>query len=692
MKKATSFLYRNPFTLFLLFLFIVYLPVFLPFFHLKNDLITQNLPTRFVISESLYSGYFPWWNPYIHYGLPQYGDMNNGFWNPILWLIAKTAGYSVYTITLEEMFYLLIGGWGMYKLVKELFSKDIALLTGLAYMSCGYAVGHLQHFIWITGVAFFPFVLLYFIRVNKNPLLKNFTGCSISVLFFSSSVHPGLIIGAAYFFVFVILFIYLFRNSVTKELYSKNFIIRNTVLLGLSAICSMVVIISNLEMLHHISRGDKVTLDESLLSPTTLQSYFSLLFPLPVHKTHFFNTDISMRNVYGGITMFIGLIFFFTTKNKKIILYCLVPLLFFILLASGGWFKTFAWKFLPYTGYVRMNGEFTYFAMLILFILSAAGLNGLIHNNNYCRLLIKPFNVLLFLFSATTIISLTLIFFTQSSIFFHSANASGKFLIKSLFENLSFADLLFIQSVISLLSLWLIKKYKFEKASSMFIFSINMILITWLCLPYTGLGMKSKKEMQQVINSSAKGIQLQELTPISKTKLITAENKREYVMLSSFSKKIGNLEMEDYPVQLKSSAAFFSDSVLISFINQQAWLFLSSDTLVNSSTNFDSSAIKVIENGPGKIKCIINNSGYKFLVLLQNNYPHWRVSMDGKEVKHSTAFKTFISVPISDGDHAIEFNFNPKPIRIALQINIVILILLLFLLCIKSMRNRSLFK
>jgi hypothetical protein len=290
------------------------------------------------------------------------------------------------------------------------------------------------------------------------------------------------------------------------------------------------------------------------------------------------------------------------------------------------------------------------------------------------------------------VIALITIFTAKSSFVFTSSNSAGKYFIKSLFEDLSFSDLLLIQSLIGLLTVWLIKKYKFNFTASTFILCINLIIITWLCLPFTGLGMKSKKEMQQVINSTPKGIQLQELTPVSKTNLITPENKREYIMLSSFSKKIGNAEMEDYPVQLKSSAEYFSDSALTGFINQQAWLFLSSDTSVNASASFDSSMIRVIENGPGKIKCSINNGGYKFLVLLQNNYPYWQVSIDGKEVNHFTAFKTFITVPVTDGNHIIEFIFNPKPIRTALQINIVILILLSVLLSVKNIRNRKLFK
>jgi len=692
MKKAASFLYQKPFWLFFLFLFIVYLPVFLPFFHLKNDLITQNLPTRFVISESLYSGYFPWWNSYIHYGIPQYGDMNNGFWNPFLWLIAKNVGYSVYTITLEEMFYLLIAGFGMYKLIKELFSKDTALLTGLAYMCCGCAVGRLQHFIMIPGLAFFPFVLLYFIRTHKTPTVKNFIASGLSVFLFISATHPSQVIGGSYFFLFVILFIHLFRNSATKKFYNENFWKINFLLLIIAGLCSPVIIVSNLEVLQHISRGSRVPAEYAQFASTTLQSYLSVLFPLAVHKSNFFHTDISMRNVYGGLALVVGLFFYFKNTNRKIILFSLFPLLFFMLLASGGWFKTFAWHALPLTGFVRINGEFTYFVLLILFLLSSAGLHSLLQKDNYRQLLITPIKWLLMLFLATALISLIIILTTKSAFIFTNSNAAGKFFIKSLFEDLSFGDLLLIQSLIGFSIIWLVKKYKFNHAASLFILCINLIITTWLCLPFTGLGMKSKKEMQQVINSRPKGIQLQELTPVSKTKLITPENKREYIMLSSFSKKIGNPEMEDYPIQLKSSAVFFSDSVLTAFINQQAWLFLSSDTLVNVSTNFDTSTIKVIENGPGKIKCRISNSGFKFLVLLQNNYPHWEVSIDGNEVKHFTAFKTFISVPVTNGNHIIEFNFNPRPIRTVLQINIAILVLLSLLLCVKNIRNRILFK
>jgi hypothetical protein len=692
MKRTAAFLYRYPFLMFLLFLFAAYLPVFLPFFHLKNDLITQNLPTRYVISEGLYSGYFPWWNPYIHYGIPQYGDMNNGFWNPVLWVIAKTVGYSVYTITWEEMFYLLIGGWGMYKLIKDLFTKDVALLTGLAYMCCGYAIGHLQHFIWITGVAFFPYVLLFFLRVNKNPVIKNFIGGGISVFFFAASTHPGLIIGAAYFFLFAIVFIYLFRKTVAKEYCSTKFWLINFLFLVFACVCSLVVIVSNLEVIQHISRGNKVSLGEALLHPTTLQSYLSLVFPLAVHKSDFFNTDISMRNVFGGIGLIAGLFFYFKNTNRRIILYSLIPFLFFILLASGGWFKTFAWKVLPFTGFVRLNGEFTYFSLLILFLMAAAGLDSLLKQRNYKTNASKFCNWFILFFVGTAVVSLILIFITKSSVIFSGINGGGKVFIKSVIDNLSFTDLFFIQSLVMAISAWLIKKFISSPAYSLFFIAANLIFTTWLCLPFTGLGMKSKKEIQQTINASQKGIQIQELVPVNQIQFISVEDKNELMLLSSYSKKIGHPEKESYPVELSSSADYFNDTALTNFINRQGWMFLSTDTTIDALTDFSDSSISVSQAGPGDIRCTVNRGIYKYLILLQNNYPYWHVSIDKMHVRHFTAFKTFIAIPLPYEKNRVQITFNPQPIKKALWVNVVILLLFGIVLSREKWRNKKLFK
>src|ERR1700704_1004848 len=103
---------------FTLVLIIAFLPVSSFLFFLKNDAFNGYFPPKFFMSESLHAGHLPLWNPYINYGIPQYGDMSSGYWNPLTWLIAGTVGYNAYTFTIEVLAYLFIGGIGVYKLCR----------------------------------------------------------------------------------------------------------------------------------------------------------------------------------------------------------------------------------------------------------------------------------------------------------------------------------------------------------------------------------------------------------------------------------------------------------------------------------------------------------------------------------------------------------------------------------------------
>ncbi|MBK7560036.1 MAG: hypothetical protein IPI68_00595 [Chitinophagaceae bacterium] len=689
----SEILYKKPFWLFLLFLSVAYLPVFLPFFNLKNDILTQNLPTRFVFGESLYSGFEPFWNPYLNYGTPQYGDMNNGFWNPVQWLIGSVFGYNIYTITYEELFYILIGGWGIYKVSKELFSKDVALVTGLAYMCCGYLTGHLQYLCWITGTAYFPYVLLHFIRINKNPIVKNFLFGGISVLLFVASTHPGLIIGASYFFAFTLLIIYFNRKKNLNQFHHPKFWRINSLFFLISCLLSIVVIVSNLEVLKYISRGNKVTLEQALMAPTTLQSYLSVFLPLPVHKTNFFSTDIAMRNVYLGLAHLTGIFFLCQIKNKRHLITLVIPLLFFVLLSAGGYFKTFAWNFLPLLGFVRLNGEFTYFVILILLLLGAAGLQQFI-NKKYPTSLTRIFSYLQWASVIMVISALLLIIITRSSIFFsnHIDSTSIKGIIKSSIEYMSFWDLFFIQAIIQTVTIYLAKKFFDNKPRVNLLLCLNLLVITWLTLPFTGLGMMSKKEIQSVINTFPRGIQTQQLVAINDAEYIKPADESQFLLISSYSKKIGYTKPDQYPVQLNSYNGFIADTALNSFIKKQTYLFLSQDTLINTATSFDSAHIQVIRSGAGFTKCIIRNEDFKWLTLLQNNYRYWEVSVDGEKTNHQTGFRASISVPVEKGVHTIEFKFKPTLIKNTMWVNLILLLICIIIIFIPKLSNFKVFK
>lgn len=667
-----AYIYKKPLLLLFLFVLAAYLPVLLPYFHLKNDILTQNLPTRFVFSESLYSGFKPYWNPFINFGIPQYGDMNNGFWNPVQWLIASTTGYNIYTITFEEIFYILTGGWGIYLTAREMFSKEASLLTALAYISCGYITGHMQYLCWITGTAFFPFVLLYFIRAQKSPRLKNFLAGGISVFLFTASTHPGLVIGAGYFFVFMLFAVYFNRKQFFKNFYQQHFWKTSLLFLLTGCVLSSMVIVSNFDVIQHISRGSKVSVTESLMAPTTWPSYLSVLLPLPVHKGNFFSTDIAMRNVYVGLGHLTGIILIAGMITRRMLLTIVTPLLFFMLLSAGGAFKIFAWKFLPLLGYVRLNGEFTYFVILLLLLAGTAGLEKLLSTEKRSGIANILFKLMLFL----CIVAVAGGVISHSSVLFNGNPETGslKRIIKNLVSNTSFWDLLFIQVIIQALTLKLVMHARHKGGSVIPAYSINLILITWLTLPFTGLGMMSKQEVQRVINQFPRGIGKQPLVSINDAEYIRPAEENQFLLISSYSKKIGYIKPDQYPVRLRTDEAFESDSVLTGFIRNQSYIFLSSDTSINANTSFDSSLIKVEVAGPGYIKCTVTNDRFNWLVLLQNDYPYWKVFKDGKHISHVTVFKTFIGVPMEPGTHHFLFQFSPAPIRLAMWVNLGLLL------------------
>ena len=198
---------------FLGILIIAYLPLSSFLFSLKSESFNNYFASRFFISESIHYKSFPWWNPYINFGIPQYGDYNSGFWNPITWIVASLFSYNAYTFTIELLFYLFLAGIGMFQLCRSYkFTKTASYITGITYLCSGYFVSHLQHFNWISAAAFLPWCLWGYNQLINNFNLKNNILCALIFYLFISSAHPGIIIGSIYFFTFYVIYFF-FQKS-----------------------------------------------------------------------------------------------------------------------------------------------------------------------------------------------------------------------------------------------------------------------------------------------------------------------------------------------------------------------------------------------------------------------------------------------------------------------------------------------
>ena len=60
---------------------------------------------------------------------------------------------------------------------------------------------------------------------------------------------------------------------------------------------------------------------------------------------------------------------------------------------------------------------------------------------------------------------------------------------------------------------------------------------------------------------------------------------------------------------------------------------------------------------PGKVE--VQAAGPGVLVLADNNFPGWKVSVDGKPAELLTADYAFRGVALPPGEHAVEFTFAP---------------------------------
>ncbi|MBI3883217.1 MAG: hypothetical protein HY305_03130 [Sphingobacteriales bacterium] len=210
-------------------------------------------------------------------------------------------------------------------------------------------------------------------------------------------------------------------------------------------------------------RGEKISLAASLAAPTTLASWTSILIPFATTKNDvIYNTDPSMRNCYFSIALLLFLVLSLVRKKNRWQQLLLVIGVAFMLLSTGGIFKTFAYKFVPFIGYVRLNGEFRIFSLLCFIVVAA------IEVNKYIQQKEKFTGTVTWIYYLIEIITFIVIgyglyktFTTKDSMLFlgnkifTEQGITGK--LKSLIDIISFYDTLWIQGIIQLLFLWGIK-------------------------------------------------------------------------------------------------------------------------------------------------------------------------------------------------------------------------------------------
>lgn len=672
--------------LFVAVLILAFLPLTSFLFSLKNDAFRNYFPPKFFMSESIHAGFLPLWNPYINYGIPQYADMNAGYWSPVTWIIASTIGYNAYTFTIELLLYLLFGGLGMYKLTGLWhLGKSVRLIAGFSFMCCGFNVGHLQHFNWLSGAAILPWCFWsYYVMLNHTKSKTVIISASFFYLFIASA-HPGLIIGATYFFLAIFIYKYystnrfkIIQQDTRRLLFRHGLLIITLLFLGAG------IISGYLDVLPYFLRGDKISLTQSLSNPTPIQSWISSLLPFTtVRNDAFFLTDISMRNSYFSLTLFIFFLCACLQHKTGWQKFLFINGILFALLSSGGIFKSFAYDVLPMIGYVRLNGEFRIFSLICFILISAIELNKFLS-------LQKPISTalrtLMFaiggILSALTLFSLFKVIGSQDSFLFkideivRPQGIAAK--LKLLVDKVSFWDTLLIQGIIQLIFLYLIwgSVSNINHNLLLKLTAINLILSTLLNVPYTGAGQTSVKTIQTLVNKSPKGIPQPTLHPIRTNDSISVAEKKIIGDWNLYNKQIGNLSEYPYPIVLKTMRAYYTDADESQRYLDKAFLF--GEPLIKSDK------LKITAYSPNAICLKVLSDSGGVLVLQHNYYPHWYYQNDSETYPINRHGISFMSVPLQKGSNNIRIFFNPKIVRYMMLLSIIsILAALVYLLLVK---------
>ncbi len=657
-------------------LFVAFLPISSFLFFLKNDAFNGYFPPKFFMSESIHSGYLPLWNPYINYGIPQYGDMSSGYWSPVTWLIASTVGYNAYSFTIETLFYILTAGIGVYQLLSFWkLSDTVRFIAGVSFMCCGYHIGHLQHFNWLSGAAFLPWCLWSYLLLLHHFSYKNIAATALLLYMLVASAHPGITIAATYFFIATMLFVF-FKNENAQPLLRRiaSWGKTHTLLLLLTLLISCGMIAGYLDILPHFGRGEKVSLQESLENPTSLQCWLSCLLPFATVKNQaFFQTDLSMRNCYFSLTLLFFLITAIFQKKSGWQKFFLISGLIFLLLSSGGIFKTFAYKFIPLIGFVRLNGEFSIFAILCFILAAAIQLNHFFkepagHQKN--GKLIFSLLALLLIGCVTTGVYKAAsgkdsFLFTLHHTFAQPGIAMK---LKSLIDAISFYDTLWIQGILQLLLLWFIRYALTHNRPGLLktIVIADLLLASLLNIPFTGAGKAAVADVQQVLNQSPKGIPVPELKKIVALDTLSSEKKGLVGNWSMYSKNIGTVSKVPYPVSLKNTDAYFDSKITDSTlsVDNNTYVFISPVQAGHSN------AISIASFAPGKISLQIqaDHDGSN-IVYLQNYYPHWYYNNGNEKRMVYKSGINFMMAPIAAGKNKLSFSFEPTLVKWAMLVS-----------------------
>ncbi len=679
---------------------VAYWPVSFMVLSIKNDAINYFLAMRYNTSEAIQRGYFPSWSAYINMGYPLHADMQAGVWNPVVFLMSLVRKYDIYWLHVETIIVIIISGISMYHLLRHFkLDRRIVLAGACAYMLNGYMTDSGQFLNWMYAAAFLPFVFLCTLRAVSSFQLKDafLLGFAYSLMLLCA--YPADFILLTYITAVFLLFSFwrYSRQYGYKMAFGKYAKLLATAAISFAIIC-LPAIISYIPFIQSITRGSGINMETALSNSMAPANLISFITPWATQKgTAFEATDPLIRNCYPGILLFVFFILSFFQRSKRTFTENFLSglFIFFIIFSLGelGGIRVLAYHLLP------LMNTFRHPANAKLFFISAAQILALLAVQRYLDsggsqkgLLKKFIAAMLLLVTGSLIFS-----FINSNIFsvLKSGSSHGSWAarLKMIKNDLSFYDLLFLNSLVLLPVLFIFYRVvNRQKLLKYFLplVVVEMIIITQGMLPLTYVRSSSPAVVQQILDQQPKGYPLPDsFRSIREYSTDGMKYFDQIGCLNPFNKKPGRSDYIITPANLGTQEKFWNytsfrekimDYPLAYFADT---VYSKKDTAVFTSTSSDkraciadldlqhfvigdstfSRSIQFRKFVPGRIELQTESSQQELLVLLQNKYPNWEVQVDGSVKPLISAHLAFMGVILPAGKHKVEFVYTTGPVK-----------------------------
>lgn len=658
---------------------LAFLPVSSMQLALKNDIVALDYPIKYFISQCLQNNIQPFWFNTWSKGFPLESIITWSFFSPLQFITGFLFEYDLYTLHAEFMFYILLGGFGMFSFLKEHFSKnkDLCFLMALAYMLSGFTVGSSQWTTYITALALLPITLHAYLGFLQKPTIA--TSVLLVAIYYVTltSVYPAFTIIATYAMCLYFLFFLFHKKRTDKTYFTRTKFWRYLFLTFLLMVITYSTsLYFSIKVLNEIDRGKPILADSIFFHSNYLhpKALISLLFPFSITKIQIANTEGTMMDSYMGLfpVLLLPLSLIKNIKEKNVFSLLLLFIAIIFLTASFGHITPFreALNLLPGFSYFRNPGLFRlffilFFLMYVTYTFRSYNLPTLFKNESVLRIFLTTIILLGIAFLLVAIIK-------HDSLIQLLKNVTS---LKETFYSLTFNHALAISAVVQLLLLAgifiAVKKSNYGLLQA--IITCDLVLNCLLCTPFFTVSSYSLRETNERIFHSIPGFPVQKKNTAG-VHTSYQEGNAIWHNINVYQKQVSEQESYVGPLKLKSSlpistqdsAVFYNNQVLFSSQNQ--------------------TKLQLLIQQPNFVSAVITTDKPTDVVLQQNYYPAWRAYFNGTEVNIKPILGAMKVVVPKSGK--LEFKYERTTLYIVLIIlNSMIITLLLFFLGRRLRKN-----